>query len=68
MVYPFHITALLENQITNDAEQYHRCQKETGNPIDKPEESPETDDSDRRPYWRYVSWMEIVEHDERDNT
>ena len=55
MVYPFHITALLENQITNDAEQYHRCQKETGNPIDKPEESPETDDSDRRPYWRYVS-------------
>ncbi|MCM0221117.1 hypothetical protein J8L06_20875 [Bacteroides fragilis] len=50
MVYTFHIPVLSEDQITEDAEQYRRSQQEAGNPVDEPEESPETDDGDRRPY------------------
>ena len=43
MIYPFHIFILSENQIAEDAEQYRCRQQETGNPVDEPEESPETD-------------------------
>lgn len=45
-----HFVKRLEDQITEDAEQYRRCQQEAGNPVDEPEESPEADDGDRRPY------------------
>ena len=55
-----------ENQITEDAEQYRRCQEEAGNPVDEPEESPEADDDDRRPYRRYASRVQVTEHDKRD--
>lgn len=68
MVYPFHIFTLSENQIAEDAEQYCCRQQETGNPVDEPEESPETDDGDRSPYRRYASRVQVTEHDERDNS
>lgn len=68
MVYHFHGLMLLEHQIAEDAEQYHRCQQEAGNPVNEPEESPETDDGYSRPYRRYASCVEVAEHDERNNS
>ena len=68
MVYPFHVLMLSENQVAEDAEQYRCRQQETGDFIDKPEESPETDDGDRRPYRRYASRVQVTEHDGCDNS
>ena len=67
MVYPFHGFMLSEYQVAEDAEQYRRCQQEAGNPVNEPEESPETDYGYSRPYRRYTSRVQVAEHDERYN-
>ena len=54
--------------MAEDAEQYRCRQQETGNPVDEPEESPETDDGNSSPYRRYASRVQVTEHDERDNS
>ena len=39
-----------EYQAAEDAEKYRRRYQKAGDFIEEPEESPETDDGDRRPY------------------
>ena len=44
-----------EYQVAEDTKKYRRCHQEAGYLIEKPEESPETDDGDCRPHGRYAS-------------
>ena len=54
MQHLFHFPILLpvesEYQATEDAEKYRRRYQKAGDFIEEPEESPETDDGDCRPY------------------
>jgi len=44
-----------EYQVAEDTKKYRRCHQEAGYLIEKPEESPETDDGDCRPHGRHAS-------------
>ena len=59
MQHLFHFPILLpvesEYQATEDAEKYRRRYQKAGDFIEDPEESPETDDGDCRPYRRNSS-------------